>query len=65
MAELYFISSKNKSYLHCHCKGHLIVHPKLVSEGRKKQKTFYIDPAKDIDVKSLEEILKLACGLYK
>ena len=31
-------------------------HKKLVSEGRKQIKVFYIDPEKDIDVKSLKAI---------
>ncbi len=44
--------------------GYLMKHPKLLSEGRKKQKIFYIDPAKDVDVKSLKAILKEACQLY-
>ena len=45
-------------------KGYLMKHPKLVSEGRKKQKIFYVDPAKDIDIKSLKAILKEVCQLY-
>ncbi len=44
--------------------GYLIDHPKLVSEGRKKQKIIYIDPEKDIDVKNLKAILDKACKLY-
>lgn len=44
--------------------GYLIDHPKLVSEGRKKQKVIYIDPEKDVDVKSLKTILKEVCKLY-
>jgi hypothetical protein len=40
--------------------GNKINHTKLVSEGRKKMKIFRIDPANDIDVKSLNAILKLA-----
>ncbi len=45
--------------------GYLIDHPKLLTEGRKKQKIMYIDPEKDINVKALKEILNLACKTYK
>lgn len=45
--------------------GYLIDHPKLVSEKRKKQKIIYIDPEKDVDVRSLKKILNNACKLYK
>jgi hypothetical protein len=40
--------------------GNRIVHPKLVSEGRKQMKIFRVDPEKDIDVKNLKAVLKLA-----
>ena len=39
-------------------------HKKLESEGRNTIKVFYVDPAKDVDLKSLNEILKLAVKLY-
>ena len=45
--------------------GHKMKHKKLVSEGRKQIKVFYVDPEKDIDVKSLKAILNEACKLYK
>jgi len=45
-------------------KGYLIEHPKLVSEGRKQQKIIYIDPKKDVNVKSLKKILRIACDLH-
>ena len=38
--------------------GNKITHPKLLSEGRKKMKIFYVDPEKDIDLKSLQFILE-------
>ena len=44
-------------------RGFLLHHPALVSEGRKKQKVLYIDPAKDVDVESLNAVLEMACGL--
>jgi hypothetical protein len=43
--------------------GNKIEHPKLVSEGRKKMKIFYIDPSVDIDIKSLNTIMKMAISL--
>ena len=44
--------------------GNKMSHPKLVSEGRKQIKVFYIDPEKDIDIKSLKAMFKEACRLY-
>lgn len=38
---------------------------KLVSEGRKQFKVFYIDPEKDIDVKSLKAMFNEASKFYK
>lgn len=40
--------------------GNKIEHPELVSEGRKKMKIFRVDPAMDIDLQSLREILAAA-----
>jgi hypothetical protein len=40
--------------------GHLLKHDLLKSEGRKKMKIFYVDPSKDIDIKSLGTILNQA-----
>jgi hypothetical protein len=45
--------------------GNLIKHKKLQSEGRSQIKVFYVDPEKDVDLKSLKEIMKLACSSYK
>lgn len=39
-------------------------HPKLLSEGRKQIKVFYIDADKDIDIKSLNAMMKEAKALY-
>ena len=44
--------------------GGKINHPKLVSEGRKKMKIFYVDTQKDVDVKSLDSILTLSLKLF-
>lgn len=38
---------------------------KLVSEGRKQIKVFYIDPENDIDVKSLKAMFNEASKFYK
>ena len=43
--------------------GNKIKHRKLVSEGRKKMKIFYVDASQDIEIKSLNEILQKACAL--
>ncbi len=40
-------------------KGNKVKHPKLFSEGRKTQKIYRIDPAKDINVNDLSEIITL------
>lgn len=45
-------------------KGYLIKHPQLEKEGRKQIKVVYIDPQKDLSVKTLSEIIKLAKKLY-
>jgi len=38
--------------------GHKLQHKKLLSEGRKQIKVFYLKANSDVDVKSLNEILK-------
>ncbi len=43
--------------------GYKLKHPKLVSEGRKQIKVFYVDPTKDVDIKSFNRILKMATSL--
>lgn len=45
--------------------GCKIDHPLLKSEGRKKAKIFHIDPFKDIDVKSLSDVLEIVMELKK
>ena len=45
--------------------GGKIKHPKLVSEGRKKMKILYVDTQKDVDVKSLRQILDVAIKLFR
>lgn len=40
--------------------GYKINHPKLLAEGRKQVKVFYVDANRDTDIKSLNAILKLA-----
>lgn len=44
-------------------KGFLITHKALVSEGRKKARIIYVDPEKDIDLKTLKQVFDMACSL--
>lgn len=44
--------------------GGKITHPKLVSEGRKKMKIIYVDAQKDMDIKSISEILTVSLKLF-
>lgn len=44
--------------------GKKISHPKLVQEKRARMKIFFIDPAKDIPVKTVNEIFKKAMVFY-
>lgn len=44
-------------------KGYKLNHSKLLSEGRKQIKVFYVDANKDVDVKNLDKILKMATNL--
>lgn len=41
-------------------RGNKIKHPKLKAEGRTQIRVFYVDPEKDIDIASLNQILQLA-----
>ena len=41
-----------------------IKHPKLELGTRKKMKIYSINPNKDIDIKELQRILKMAMSLY-
>ncbi len=61
----YFSISKktNKLYIGF-VDGNKIKHKKLVEEGRKQIRVFYIDPNKDVDIKNLKDILKIAVKLY-
>lgn len=45
--------------------GNKMAHPKLKKEGRKQIKVFYVDPMKDIDIRSLKQLLKLAVQTEK
>ena len=71
----YYYRGKRVCYLWIHKKyrqpylgiveGKLVEHPDLLMEKRAKMKILLIDPAKDIPVKKLKEILKQTLGLYK
>jgi hypothetical protein len=56
----YFSINKKKQVYIGFVNGNKIKHPKLLSEERKQIKVFYIYADKDIDIKSLNAILKLA-----
>ncbi|MDP1801044.1 MAG: DUF1801 domain-containing protein [Bacteroidota bacterium] len=58
------ISKKSRALYIGFVDGNKINHKKLVAEGRKQIRVFYIDPNKDIDIKNLNEILNLAIKLY-
>lgn len=45
-------------------KGIEIEHPKLILGNRNKMKIMYIDPEKDLPIKTLQTILKMARNLY-
>lgn len=53
------INKKNDLYIGF-VHGNKLVHPKLKKEGRKQIKVFYVDPMKDVDVRTLKQVLKLA-----
>lgn len=40
--------------------GHLLVHPALQSEGRTQIKVYYLDLEKDLDLASIDRILRAA-----
>ncbi len=64
MVLLFVVSSKNKKIYLAFVQGYRMKHPKLLSEGRKQIKVFYIDADKDIDIKSLNAMMKEAKALY-
>ena len=45
--------------------GRKIDHPLLVQEKRSRMKIMFIDPAKDLPVKTIYTILKMARACYK
>ncbi len=58
------VRTKDKKLYLGFWKGHAMKHPKLLREGRKLFSAFYIDPQKDLPVKTLNEIVKKAKKLY-
>lgn len=71
----YCFNGKSFCYLWVHKKykqpyigfvhGREIDHPDLVAEKRAKMKILLLDPVKDIPVKKLNALLKMALNLYK
>jgi hypothetical protein len=61
----YFGKSKSKKQLYIGIiKGSEIKHPSLIKGKRKMIKIFKVNPAKDIDIVSLYEVLELAKACY-
>lgn len=60
---LSYSSKTNKLYVGF-IKGHLMKHAKLMQEGRKQIKVLYLNPEKDLPIKTLTEIVKMAKKLY-
>jgi hypothetical protein len=58
------VSSKEKNLYVGFVKGYLMKHPKLEQEGRKQIKVIYLNPEKDLPIKTLTEIVKKAKKLY-
>lgn len=58
------VSGKEKNLYLGFIKGHLMKHPKLEQEGRKQIKVIYLNPEKDLPIKTLNEIVKMAKKLY-
>lgn len=66
----YYYKGKWMSYISFHKKtkviyigfvhGYKLKHKKLLSEGRKQVKVFYLDPNKDLDIRSLRSIFAQA-----
>lgn len=60
---LSYSTKTNKLYVGF-IKGYLMKHPKLEQEGRKQIKVIYLNPQKDLPIKALTEIVKMAKKLY-
>lgn len=58
------VSAKEKKLYLGFWKGSEMKHPKLEKEGRKLIKAFYLNPEKDLPIKTLTEIVKMAKKLY-
>ena len=57
-------AKKNHELYISFVRGDLLTHPRLLSEGRKKQKIFRIAPGEDIDVAALKYITDKLKGCY-
>ena len=44
--------------------GHLVEHPALLAEKRKRIRIMLVDPEKDLPIETIEEILRMAIQLY-
>ena len=55
---------KNKKIYLSFVQGYRLNHPKLVSEGRKQMKVYYVKADQDIALKELKQIMRSAMALY-
>lgn len=45
--------------------GRKINHPKLIQENRSRMKIMFMDPTKDLPLKTIHEIFKMAIAFYR
>ena len=45
--------------------GHRLDHPMLFAENRSRMKVLYLDPAEDLPIETIQQILQQALMLYK
>ncbi len=57
MDVLHHLSKKQKTPYLGFIHGHKLKHKQLLSEARKQIKVYYLDPEKDIDIKTLRELV--------
>ncbi len=58
------VSAKQKKLYLGFVKGYKLKHPSLKKEGRKQIKVFYINPEKDLPIKTLKQIIFEAKKIY-
>lgn len=58
------VRTKDKQFYLGFVKGYKMKHPSLKKEGRKQIKVIYLNPEKDLPIKTLKEIVTEAKKLY-